>query len=48
MVRRRTRAKGDGGANPHTIHQWEEFDTQYNTVEDLRIQRFVVDLCAKV
>lgn len=44
MLRRRTRAKGDGGANVLTIEQWEEFDAHYNAVEDLRIQRFVQDI----
>ncbi len=40
MVRRRTRPKVDGAPNVRTIRQWEDFDAQYNAVEDLRIQRF--------
>lgn len=47
MVRRRTRPKADGAANNLTIAQWEEFDAQYNTIEDLRIQRFAKDLIDK-
>lgn len=47
MITRRTRPKADGAADVHTITQWEEFDTQYNTVEDLRIQRFAKDLVDK-
>jgi hypothetical protein len=31
----------DGARDLRTIAEWEQFDAQYNTVEDLRIQRFV-------
>jgi hypothetical protein len=41
MVRRRTRPKVDGSKDLRTIAEWEHLDAQYNTVEDLLIQRFV-------
>jgi hypothetical protein len=40
MLQRRTRPWVDGTLPILSIEQWETFDQQYNTVEDLRIQRF--------
>ena len=44
MIRRRSRPKADGAENLRTIAEWEEFDSRYNAVEDLRIQRFARDI----
>jgi glycosyl transferase family 92 len=44
MVSRRTRRRADGPDGAHSIEQWELFDSSYNAVEDLRIQRFAVEL----
>ena len=41
MIRRRTRLKVDGTKELRTIAEWEELDAQYNSVQDLRIQRFL-------
>ena len=40
MRQRRQRVQVEGRAPLHSIAQWEIFDRDYNTVEDLRIQRF--------
>src|SRR5262249_9180931 len=40
MVARRTRSRVDGGSGAHSLVKWEWFDSHYNAVEDLRIQRF--------
>jgi glycosyltransferase involved in cell wall biosynthesis len=40
MRQRRQRVQVEGRAPLHSIEQWEIFDRDYNTVEDLRIQRF--------
>jgi hypothetical protein len=44
MRRRRTRRWVDGTAPVLSIEQWEAFDRDYNSVEDLRVQRFVPGL----
>jgi hypothetical protein len=44
MVARRTRIQVHGGSNVHSIAKWESFDSHYNAVEDLRIQRFAAAL----
>ena len=41
MRRRRTHLRADGTAPSHSLEQWEALDRDYNTVEDLRVQRFV-------
>lgn len=40
MLQRRKRMTVDGLAPIHSIEKWEAFDRDYNSVEDLRIQRF--------
>jgi hypothetical protein len=44
MVARRTRRQADAPRSAHSIEKWEWFDSFYNTVEDLRIQRFAAQL----
>lgn len=44
MVERRSRPKVDGAMSPHSIEKWKLFDSSYNAVEDLRIQRFAIQL----
>jgi hypothetical protein len=44
MVARRTRRTADAPRSAHSIEKWEWFDSFYNTVEDLRIQRFAAQL----
>lgn len=44
MVARRTRRTADAPRSAHSIEKWERFDSFYNTVEDLRIQRFAAQL----
>jgi hypothetical protein len=44
MVVRRRRPKTDGLPSDHSIEKWEWFDSMYNRVEDLRIQRFAAQL----
>lgn len=39
LVQRRTRRRADGGTS-HSIDEWKRFDSSYNRIEDLRIQRF--------
>ncbi len=40
LGQRRTRSRADGSPIVHSIEEWKRFDSQYNAVEDLRIQRF--------
>lgn len=44
MVARRTRRQADAPYSVHSIEKWEWFDSFYNKVEDLRIQRFAAQL----
>jgi hypothetical protein len=44
MVERRTRLQVDGARSVHSLEKWEWFDSYYNAVEDVRIQRFAARL----
>jgi hypothetical protein len=44
MRQRRSRLQVEGHGPVHSVQQWEAFDREYNTVEDLRVQRFTRDL----
>lgn len=47
MVQRRSRIQVGRGTSVHPIEKWEWFDSYYNAVEDLRIQRFAQGLEGK-
>lgn len=44
LIERRSRPKIDGAMSVHSIEKWKSFDSTYNSVEDLRIQRFAAAL----
>lgn len=44
LIERRSRPKIDGAMSVHSIEKWKSFDSTYNSVEDLRIQRFTAAL----